>query len=725
VINKVEPSSKRARPKIIISNSGSKRKSENTNNVAQNLTSTDLGSRRSSRKAKSLYKAVSKVETSSIDGSPQRSSSSSDLRIEEQTDLEETKSSSLKGTELEENDEKPKTKRDRDRSKGKKVVSNSGAASKKRKYNAPSDDVQKKSRTDKEINGREISQKGDKVNLEVSGKSSSQGKGKSIKHGKTKSLSKNDMGNKTRDVRSKDKMELGEGAKSSHKSHKAQKADLVKHSDHAQDRMQQVDRVLGCRIQGTERISADSVTEADKLASESLMIIENEDDVSEKNPKASIVEDAEILAEGTENVNNSSDQILIENDSEVEKTNVSVASTVDKLRSRLSKWKVKPLSIGGRLTLLKAVLGVSHLYNMSIFKVPKGILNSMEAIRGKFFNGMKPSTKKITLAAWNKVLASKENGGLDGSLWFRVIKALYGTSIDSHPVNLSSNWCSIFRELHLLVGKGFHFLDHCKKRIGNDRDTCFWYDNWLGDKPLNDLFPRLFALELNKEVRVADKVQGVVSSSFRRPVGAGSKYQYLTDLNLLMESVSLSHSCDRGILLESSLYPLCLSSEENIHHVLFGCGLAENIFRRICRWWELDWQALGSFSDWNYWFSLIRLSSKVKDLLEGVFCVAWGRYLKMGTEQLFNGSSTQAGKDVTENNDNKGEEIVGDPENDMLSSVKVTLSLLCIHKLYRFYDLINEFFKCVFNYTLDWNDEATEEQDVMESPVEVIDDDTA
>nr|GEV50260.1 hypothetical protein [Tanacetum cinerariifolium] len=246
------------------------------------------------------------------------------------------------------------------------------------------------------------------------------------------------------------------------------------------------------------------------------------------------------------------------------------ASTVDKLRSRLSKWKVKTLSIGGRLTLLKAILGASPLYNMSIFKVPKGILNSMEAIRCKFFNGMEPSTNKITWAAWNKVLASKENGGLgvsiyhalnralilkwvwhfisqDGSLWFRVIKDLYGTLINSHPVNLSSNWCSIIHELHLLVGKGFHFLYHCKKRIGNGRDTCFWYDKWLGDKPLKDLFPCLFALELNKEVTVADKVQGVESCSFRHPVRAGSEYQHLTDLNSLMETVSLSHSCDRWI----------------------------------------------------------------------------------------------------------------------------------------------------------------------------------
>nr|GEZ98008.1 RNA-directed DNA polymerase, eukaryota [Tanacetum cinerariifolium] len=35
------------------------------------------------------------------------------------------------------------------------------------------------------------------------------------------------------------------------------------------------------------------------------------------------------------------------------------ADTVQKLRSQLSKWKVKTLSIGGRLTFLKSVLGAS------------------------------------------------------------------------------------------------------------------------------------------------------------------------------------------------------------------------------------------------------------------------------------------------------------------------------------------------------------------------------
>nr|GEW31611.1 RNA-directed DNA polymerase, eukaryota [Tanacetum cinerariifolium] len=47
-----------------------------------------------------------------------------------------------------------------------------------------------------------------------------------------------------------------------------------------------------------------------------------------------------------------------------------------KLRSRLSKWKVKTLYVGGRLALLKSVLGASPIYSMSIFKVPREKLNS-------------------------------------------------------------------------------------------------------------------------------------------------------------------------------------------------------------------------------------------------------------------------------------------------------------------------------------------------------------
>nr|GEV64153.1 hypothetical protein [Tanacetum cinerariifolium] len=113
-----------------------------------------------------------------------------------------------------------------------------------------------------------------------------------------------------------------------------------------------------------------------------------------------------------------------------------------------------------------------------------------ESIRSKFFNGMEPSTNKITWAAWNNVLASKENEGL-ASFIYSWEKAFI-------------LWIIVKNELKMA---GIHVSG------GN----------------------------------VAEKVQGVVSSSFGRPVRGGSEYQHLADLNSLMESVSLSDSCDRWI----------------------------------------------------------------------------------------------------------------------------------------------------------------------------------
>nr|GEU47960.1 RNA-directed DNA polymerase, eukaryota [Tanacetum cinerariifolium] len=62
-----------------------------------------------------------------------------------------------------------------------------------------------------------------------------------------------------------------------------------------------------------------------------------------------------------------------------------------KISFRLSRWKLKTLSTGGRLTLLKSVLTAIPLYYMSLFKVPIGILNSLESIWRNVFNGIKKS----------------------------------------------------------------------------------------------------------------------------------------------------------------------------------------------------------------------------------------------------------------------------------------------------------------------------------------------
>nr|GEX88038.1 RNA-directed DNA polymerase, eukaryota, reverse transcriptase zinc-binding domain protein [Tanacetum cinerariifolium] len=245
-----------------------------------------------------------------------------------------------------------------------------------------------------------------------------------------------------------------------------------------------------------------------------------------------------------------------------------------KIRSRLSKWKAKTLSIGGRLTLLKSVLGASPLYTMSIFKAPKGVLKKMESLRNKFFTGVDHSDKKITWIAWDKVLASKLKGGLgvssffalnrallfkwiwrlisqDGSLWFHVMQALYGSNINLHSTHITSNWCLILREMHQLKVKGFDFMSLCSKKVGDGNNTSIWFDIWKGESNLHDTFPRMFALETDKQSTVAAKI-AQVDGSFRRPERGGLEQDQFNKLISFIDSLSLSSSQDRWVCNASS-----------------------------------------------------------------------------------------------------------------------------------------------------------------------------
>lgn len=48
-----------------------------------------------------------------------------------------------------------------------------------------------------------------------------------------------------------------------------------------------------------------------------------------------------------------------------------------------------------------------------------------------------------------------------------------------------------------------------KKQVGNGRDTSFWKDWWIGEKPLYIKYPRIFSLKANKEITVEAKLGSV------------------------------------------------------------------------------------------------------------------------------------------------------------------------------------------------------------------------
>nr|GEZ15049.1 RNA-directed DNA polymerase, eukaryota [Tanacetum cinerariifolium] len=356
--------------------------------------------------------------------------------------------------------------------------------------------------------------------------------------------------------------------------------------------------------------------------------------------------------------------------------------SISNLKKKLSKWKLKTLSVGGCLTLLKAVLGSTPIYNMSLFKVPKQVLNSMERMRMNFFNGVQEGERKIAWVKWSKVLASKKFGGLgvssffalnralifkwvwrflshDNCLWFRVISALHGSNLMAFSTSYFSIWSTIIKEVNSLKAQGVDLLSHCKVRVGNGLRTSFWNDPWIGDTLLKHLFPRLYALEVSKQVFVVEKFTVSVTGSFRRVVRGGrAESHQLSLLTNLLDTVILSNMEDRwffdlngdgrfcvkdvrcllddvflpkaevptrwiksipieinifawklcldrlptrvnlakrNVAVASLLCPLCDSGMEDAAHLFFRCDMAKDVMFLVSRWWDLEDRKFGSF----------------------------------------------------------------------------------------------------------------------------------
>ncbi|KAL4557832.1 hypothetical protein LXL04_036026 [Taraxacum kok-saghyz] len=216
-----------------------------------------------------------------------------------------------------------------------------------------------------------------------------------------------------------------------------------------------------------------------------------------------------------------------------------------KRTAKLSNWKLKTLSVGGRLALIKSVLGSLPIYNMSLFKVRMGVLKTLEQLRSRFFRGVDHGGNKMAWISWDKVCASKEKGGLGvgsfyalnrvllfkwvwrfksqpGAFWVTVVKAIHGSE-DHIGSPRASVWRDILRSRVDLVNKWIDLKQFCNKLIGDGVNTRFWKEVWLGNYMLHTAFPRLFALEEDKDVSVTAKFMQPWNASFRRPMLGGAE----------------------------------------------------------------------------------------------------------------------------------------------------------------------------------------------------------
>ncbi|XP_058734060.1 uncharacterized protein LOC131605759 [Vicia villosa] len=211
-----------------------------------------------------------------------------------------------------------------------------------------------------------------------------------------------------------------------------------------------------------------------------------------------------------------------------------------KMKKRLSGWKNRFLSLGGRITLLKSILGSLYIFTMSFYKIPVCVAKEFTRMQSNFLWGgvMDDNKRRIHWISWKDVCLPLDKGGLGikniltfnaallkkwrwrilegrNSVWYNILKARYGDiSMKSFgggmfPSSLpspSSSSFSIWWKDLMSVGKEEYndpIASLCRFKIGNGFSTPFWEARWCGEFSLKDKFPVLYSASSLKMVSVA------------------------------------------------------------------------------------------------------------------------------------------------------------------------------------------------------------------------------
>ncbi|GKD43326.1 RNA-directed DNA polymerase, eukaryota, reverse transcriptase zinc-binding domain protein [Tanacetum coccineum] len=241
--------------------------------------------------------------------------------------------------------------------------------------------------------------------------------------------------------------------------------------------------------------------------------------------------------------------------------------------------------------------------------------------------------------------------------------------------NYNLVWCNIIKSAEDLRNKGIDLMAFYSKRVGNGSNVEFWNDIWFGDVAFGYRFHKIYALENQNDISVAEKMsQAGWNSSFRRIHRGSIELSQWEELCGILGSVILSSAEDRwrwtklgsseftvasarsfiddyilpntntptrwsplvpikvnvlawrlasnklaarvnlynsGIEVNSILCGVCDKCMESTDHLFFGCELAKELMVEVGRWDCLEVVFLTLW--WHVWnFRNARLFAKKK-----------------------------------------------------------------------------------------------------------------
>ncbi|GKA93495.1 RNA-directed DNA polymerase, eukaryota [Tanacetum coccineum] len=181
---------------------------------------------------------------------------------------------------------------------------------------------------------------------------------------------------------------------------------------------------------------------------------------------------------------------------------------------------------------------------------------------------------------------------------------------------------SIVHEAKSLVNKGIDLFKFMHFKLGNGENARFWEDRWIEGDTLKKRFPRLYVLDLCKEITVALKVtQPSLAFSFRRSPRGGVEQEQFEELLIddktlpevdsktrwikyvlawKVKSDSLPTRFNvsrRGIPIDSIKCGIYDTGAETSSHLFFFCCMVRQMVRLISLWSDISYAEFESYED--------------------------------------------------------------------------------------------------------------------------------
>ena len=214
---------------------------------------------------------------------------------------------------------------------------------------------------------------------------------------------------------------------------------------------------------------------------------------------------------------------------------------VKNIENRLASWKVRVLSRAGRLTLMKSVLNSLPVYYMSMFKMPKAIASKIVKLQRRFFwGGSTGENMGCPMVKWSDIELPREMGGIwvgnimhknlillfkwwwrfsesGNTLWKRILQSVHDisrakASSETFRKVKDGTWSFLLRNdsdtsrIRSIIEEGMIIC------VGNENSVRFRHDRWCEAGILKSLFPRLFALSLQKNLLISQMGEWIEDS---------------------------------------------------------------------------------------------------------------------------------------------------------------------------------------------------------------------